>query len=287
MNSELKIDVGGEVMYMTLSDGQTVRVIKHGQGLPLILIHTIRTQIEYFKEILPFLTENFTVYAVDLPGHGESSINKKLNYDEAYMRESMITLIHQLGLEDITLMGESIGATLSLTIAASIPDKVKQVFAVNTYDYEKRYADGIRRGNFMANFIMWNFSVPVHGAIFAAMENADVLGMVMSGGVTNIKKMPTDLVKLFVKTGKGPGYGYLARNVLTNWKSWAEAQKLYDQITCPVTLIYGENDWSRADERTKTLNKVSTADVITIPNSGHFLSVDNPKALQRVISTRI
>lgn len=274
----------GEELFVKLADGETVRVIKTGQGEPLLLMHTIRTQIEFFSEMIPFYAKNYTVYAVDLPGHGQSSINKKINYDEPYLRKSIIDLINKLGLENITLVGESIGATLSLTVAANIPNKIKQVIAVNTYDYETRYADGIRRGNFIANFMMWNYSIPINGAIFAALENRFFLSLVMNGGVTNIKKIPTWLMKLFDKTGHRPGYGYLGRNILKNWRSWAKAPTLYNQIKSPVTLIYGENDWSRNNERVGTLNKVPNAKLETIANSGHFLSVDNPGALKQIVN---
>ncbi len=275
----------GEELMIKLSDGETVRVIKTGQGEPLVLMHTIRTQIEFFSEMIPFYAQKYTVYAVDLPGHGQSSINKKINYDEPYLRKSMIDLIDKLGLENITLIGESIGATLSLTIAANIPEKIKQVIAVNTYDYETRYADGIRRGNFIANFMLWNYSIPINGAIFAALENRFFLSLVMNGGVTNIKKIPTWLMKIFDKTGHRSGYGYLGRNILKNWRSWAKAPMLYHQIKCPVTLVYGENDWSRKEERLRTVSKISNATIETIPNSGHFLSVDNPNGLKQVIKT--
>ncbi|MEO7345011.1 MAG: alpha/beta fold hydrolase, partial [Methylotenera sp.] len=184
----------GEELFIKLIDGETVRVIKTGQGEPLLLMHTIRTQIEYFNQIIPTLAQSHTVYAIDLPGHGESSNNKNINYDEPYLRKSVIEVINQLSLENITLVGESIGATLSLTVAATIPEKIKKVIAINTYDYEKRYADGIRRGSFIANFLMWNFSIPVIGAFFAALENSLILGLVLNGGFTNIKKMPTSLV---------------------------------------------------------------------------------------------
>jgi pimeloyl-ACP methyl ester carboxylesterase len=274
----------GEELIIKLTDGETVRVIKTGLGEPLLLVHTIRTQIEFFSEMIPFYAKNYTVYAVDLPGHGQSSINKTINYDEPYLRKSIIDLIYQLGLENITLVGESIGATLSLTVAATIPNKLKQVIAVNTYDYETRYADGIRRGNFIANFMMWNYSIPINGAIFAALENRLFLSLVMNGGVTNIKKIPTWLMKLFDKTGHRPGYHYLGRNILKNWKSWAKAPEHYPQIKSPVTLIYGENDWSRKDERLSTLSKISNAKVETIANSGHFLSVDNPDALKQIVN---
>lgn len=124
----------GEEFFVTLKDGETVRVIKTGSGEPLLLMHTIRTQIELFSEMIPFYASKFTVYAIDLPGHGQSSINKKINYDEPYLRASVLDLIDQLNLTNLTLIGESIGATLSLTVAAQIPDKIKQVIAVNTYD---------------------------------------------------------------------------------------------------------------------------------------------------------
>jgi pimeloyl-ACP methyl ester carboxylesterase len=277
----------GEELFIKLADGEVLRVIKTGHGEPLVLMHTIRTQIEFFSELIPFYAKNYTVYAVDLPGHGQSSINKEINYDEPYLRKSMIDLINKLGLEKITLVGESIGATLSLTIAASIPNKIKQVIAVNTYDYETRYADGIRRGNFIANFMMWNYSIPINGAIFAALENRFFLSLVMNGGVTNIKKIPTWLMKIFDQTGHRPGYGYLGRNILKNWKSWAQAPVNYQQISSPVTLVYGENDWSTKEERSRTLNKVPNAKFETIANSGHFLSVDNPIALKQVVTKHL
>ena len=282
-NAPKDLKFNGEEFFIKLADGEAVRVIKTGQGEPLVLIHTIRTQIEFFSEMIPFYAQKYTVYAVDLPGHGQSSISKKINYDEPYLRKSIIDLINKLGLENITLVGESIGATLSLTIAATIPNKIKQVIAVNTYDYETRYADGIRRGNFIANFMMWNYSIPINGAIFAALENRFFLSLVMNGGVTNIKKIPTWLMKTFDKTGHRPGYGYLGRNILKNWRSWAKAPTLYHQIKSPVTLVYGENDWSRKEERLSTLSKIPNAKIETIANSGHFLSVDNPNALKHLI----
>jgi pimeloyl-ACP methyl ester carboxylesterase len=272
----------GEELFVTLADGETIRVIKTGHGAPLLLMHTIRTQIEYFSEMIPFYAERFTVYAIDLPGHGQSSINKNINYDETYLRAAMTEVIHQLGLRDLTLVGESIGATLALTLAATLPDHIKEVFAVNPYDYETRYADGIRRGNLIANFMLWNYSIPVHGAIFAAFENQFFLSLVMNGGVTNIRTIPGWLMKLFAQTGRRPGYKYLGRNTLKNWRSWSQATKLYSQVTSPVTLIYGEHDWSRQQERTRTLHQLSTAKLETVTGAGHFLSVDHPEALKRL-----
>ncbi|MFD1123594.1 alpha/beta fold hydrolase [Methylophilus flavus] len=277
----------GEEHFIKLTNGETIRVIKTGQGAPLLLMHTIRTQIEFFSEVIPFYAENYTVYAVDLPGHGLSSIHKAMNYDEPYLRNALIEVINQLGLDNLTLVGESIGATLALTIAATLPEKIKQVFAVNTYDYETRYADGIRRGNLIANFMLWNYSIPVHGAIFAALENRFFLSLVMNGGVTNIRKIPGWLMKLFDQTGHRPGYTYLGRNILKNWRSWSKSHEFYRQVKCPVILVYGEFDWSTQQERSRTLNQLPTATLQTIAGAGHFLSLDNPEALKLVFKKTV
>lgn len=275
----------GEELFLTLADGATVRVIKTGQGTPLLLMHTIRTQIEYFSEMIPFYAANHTVYALDLPGHGQSSIHKNINYDEPYLRAAITQVIQQLRLSNLTLVGESIGATLALTLAATLPNHIKQVFAVNPYDYETRYADGIRRGNLIANFMLWNYAITVHGAIFAAFENQFFLSLVMNGGVTNVRSIPEWLMKLFAQTGRRAGYKYLGRNILKNWRSWSQATNLYPQVSCPVTLVYGEFDWSRQQERTATLHQLVTARIETITGAGHFLSVDNPAVLQRIFTT--
>jgi pimeloyl-ACP methyl ester carboxylesterase len=284
-NAPKDLKFNGEEHFIKLANGETIRVIKTGQGAPLLLMHTIRTQIEFFSEVIPFYAQNYTVYAVDLPGHGLSSINKAINYDEPYLRNALIEVINQLGLNNLTLVGESIGATLALTIAATLPEKIKQVFAVNTYDYETRYADGIRRGNLIANFMLWNYSIPVHGAIFAALENRFFLSLVMNGGVTNIRKIPGWLMKLFDQTGHRPGYTYLGRNILKNWRSWSKASDLYPQVKCPVTLVYGQFDWSSHQERTRTWNKLPLAKLQTIAGAGHFLSIDHPEALKLVLKS--
>ena len=57
---------------LKISDKLSVRFQKIGSGPPLLLMHTIRTQLEYFRALAPLLARSHTVYAIDLPGHGHS-----------------------------------------------------------------------------------------------------------------------------------------------------------------------------------------------------------------------
>lgn len=268
---------------LKLSDTLSVRLQKTGSGPPLLLIHTIRTQLEYFRSLAPLLAGSHTVYAIDLPGHGHSPIDPGASFDEPYFRRAVIRFIEQLDLSDVTIVGESIGGALALTVAASLPQRVKRVYAINPYDYETRYGDGIRRGNWLANFIIGSLQIPLLGAVNASLENKLILGKIMGGGYHDRRKLPADLLAEFDDVARRPGYKRTARKVLAGWRSWSRARDYYRQISAPVTLIYGDSDWSRPDERERTRSLIPAAQMVTLKNTGHFAAVENPSELARVI----
>jgi len=272
----------GVVSQVTLDDGVKLRYLKAGEGAPLLLMHTIRTQLDYFEAVIPQLAKYYTVYAVDLPGHGYSSIDTKAAYDEPYMRRHLVSFIKKLDLHNLTLAGESIGAVLALTIASQLPARVVRVIASNTYDYDKRYGDGVRRGNWFANFIIANVSIPYVGVIFAAMENKVVLKGIMAGGMRRAT-IPDHLLTEFDTVGKRKGYRYVERKMFAVWRSWAKAPEHYPNIKAKVQLVYGDDDWSTQAERMLTASRLGGVPIITLPKTGHFGFVDNPQPLIDVI----
>jgi hypothetical protein len=53
-----------------LADARDVklRFIKAGSGPTIVLLHTLRTQLDLFERLVPDLTKHFTVYTLDYPG---------------------------------------------------------------------------------------------------------------------------------------------------------------------------------------------------------------------------
>jgi pimeloyl-ACP methyl ester carboxylesterase len=271
---------------LSISDTFALRVQVTGSGSPLVLLHTIRTQLEYFYALAPMLAKSYTVYAIDLPGHGFSPIDPHARNDEPYFRQAVISFIEKLNLADVTLVGESIGGVLALTVAASIPTRIKRVYSINPYDYETRYGDGIRRGNWFANIIIGSLQVPVLGAFNASLENKVVLAKIMSGGYHDPRKLTPDLLDSFNAAAHRPGYKRAARKVLAGWRSWGEARKLYSGVAAPVTLIYGDGDWSRLKERERTHLLLPGSRFVTLKDTGHFSAVERPTELARIILDR-
>ena len=50
-------------------------------------------------------------------------------------------------LHDVTLVGESIGGVLALTVAAQLLDRISRVGSVNPHDYGQKFGGRIRNGS--------------------------------------------------------------------------------------------------------------------------------------------
>ena len=169
----------GEIDYVALSGGARVRYLRVGSGPPLVLMHTLRTQLDHFQLVIPQITDAFTVYAVDFPGMGWSDIVAGAGYEEPALRAAIVRVVEELDLSNVTLAGESMGATLALTSSVDLGDRVRRVVAFNTYDF----ADGLKRASPFARLVVASIEAPVVGLIVARLENRYILRGVLRGGL--------------------------------------------------------------------------------------------------------
>jgi pimeloyl-ACP methyl ester carboxylesterase len=249
-----------------------LRYLTGGAGPPLVMVHTVHTQAEHFRDLIPLVRERYTVYALDLPGMGYSQIVPGASYDEPAMRAAVKRIIAQLDLSDVTLLGESMGAVLALTTAADLPERVRRVLAVNAYDY----AGGIARSSLLARLIVTGILAPGIGRRFAALEPKPIMRAVLRGGVVDPTALREDYLDELLNVGRRPGYPIVARAVYANLPSLVAARSRYRDVTAPVHLIYGEQDWSRPSDRQANRYLLPTAEFTEVPTAGHFIALERP-----------
>jgi pimeloyl-ACP methyl ester carboxylesterase len=252
-------------------DGR-LRYLAGGAGPPLVMVHTVRTQAEHFRHLIALVQERYTVYALDLPGMGYSQIVPGASYEEPAMRAALKRLITQLDLRDVTLLGESMGAVLALTTAADLRERVRRVLAINAYDY----AGGIARSSLLARLIVTGVLAPGVGRMFARLEPKPIMRAVLSGGVVDKTALREDYVDELLEVGRRPGYPTVARGVYANLPSLVAARSRYPEVTAPVHLIYGEEDWSRPSDRQANRHLLPTAEFTEVPRAGHFIALERP-----------
>jgi pimeloyl-ACP methyl ester carboxylesterase len=269
----------GEIGYVEVSGGACVRYLRVGSGPPLVLMHTVRTQLDHFQRVVPLITDAYTVYAVDFPGMGWSDIVPGASYEEPALRAAVVRVVEDLDLSDLTLAGESMGATLSLTASVDLGDRVRRIVAFNTYDFD----DGIERANLLARFVVGNIRLPVWGPIFARLENKQVLKGVMRGGLHDPSQLPDHYLDELRRVGRRPGYPTVARAIYLNLESLIAARALYARISAPVTLVYGDEDWSRPSDRHANIESVPGARDIVLRDTGHFAALEAPDDVARIL----
>src|SRR5512140_1654397 len=77
-----------------------------GSGPVLLLVHGMAGSSETWKRVLPALTQRFTVVAPDLIGHGESEKPRRGEYSLAAHANVLRDLLHVLGHERATFVGQ-------------------------------------------------------------------------------------------------------------------------------------------------------------------------------------
>jgi pimeloyl-ACP methyl ester carboxylesterase len=269
----------GEIEYATLGDGTRLRYLNAGSGPPLILLHTVRTQLDHFQLVIPEIERSLTVYAVDLPGMGWSDIRPGASYTEPALRRAIVELVETLDLTDVILAGESMGATVSLTAATALEGRVRGVVAINPYDYP----GGVGRANRVAAAYIGSSRLPAIGPLVTRTENAPVLGVVLRGGLVDGSKLPAHYLAELRRVGRRRGYPRVAREVYRNVDSMIAARAAYGRVSVPATLVYGDRDWSRPSEREANLALLRHARSVSLPSTGHFAALEEPGRVSEIL----
>jgi pimeloyl-ACP methyl ester carboxylesterase len=258
-----------------------LRYFRAGTGTPVVLLHTLRTQLEYFDPLIRQLDlAQIEVYAVDLPGHGEST-TPRTDYTANYFTDAVAQFLEACDIEDAIVAGDSIGASIALLLAARGNARVRAVVPINTYDYGRW--GGVRRNSLLANVLFTSLLLPGIGAAGVHTEMKWQIRRIMASGLHDSRKLPPDLVDQLHRCGSLPGHPRAFRSLLLEWRTWLSARAQYPAIGVPVTLVYGDGDWSRPEEREANARTIPGARHVTIENAGHFASLDKPEEVARLI----
>jgi pimeloyl-ACP methyl ester carboxylesterase len=267
--------------YRAAFNGCEMRYRRVGAGEPVVLVHTLRTQLEYFRPLTDEIdTTRYDVIALDLPGHGESTA-PRVDYTADYFSDAVEALLEHCGLHDTVLVGESIGGSIALILAARGNPRLRRVVAINPYDYGRW--GGIRRSSRLNNVIFTTMLWPGVGPLVPYAATPGLLSLVMAGGLHDRKNLPQELVDDMHRCGLLPGHPRAFRSLSQQWRSWIAAREKYRSIELPVTLVYGQEDWSAPAERDANAEAIPGARAMTLGHAGHFSCLETPTEIASLI----
>lgn len=130
-----------------LSNGETLSYREKAGTEPcLLLIHGNMASSELWEPLLEHTEITQRIIAMDLRGYGESSY-RNLIHDMRDFSKDILDFIHQVGVEQVVVMGWSNGGGVAMQFAADYPQRVQQLIllaSISTRGYAAVNAEGVR-----------------------------------------------------------------------------------------------------------------------------------------------
>ncbi len=110
---------------LTEVNGDTLHYVDKGSGPAIVMIHGLGGQMRNFaRAVVDDLARDHRVILLDRPGSGYSVRAPGASAGLAAQAKTVAAFIEQLGLEEPTLVGHSLGGALSLAVALNHPEVV-------------------------------------------------------------------------------------------------------------------------------------------------------------------
>lgn len=126
-----------------LVDGLDIHYVAAGEGLPVILLHGLGASSITWEENIGPLSERFAVYALDIPGHGDS-VKQGVRYTTDAGVELILGFMDVVGIQTAALAGSSMGGLIALLTALEHPARVSHLALINSAGFGREIAGYLR-----------------------------------------------------------------------------------------------------------------------------------------------
>jgi pimeloyl-ACP methyl ester carboxylesterase len=113
-------------------DGVRINYKIGGQGPAVVLLHGYTQTSHMWMPLMPLLATAHTVIAPDLRGAGGSERTQN-GYDKKTLANDIRGLVHQLGHEQVKVVGHDIGLMVAYAYAAQYPSEVTKVVLMDAF----------------------------------------------------------------------------------------------------------------------------------------------------------
>jgi pimeloyl-ACP methyl ester carboxylesterase len=275
---------GVEIHVLVLSDGTRMRVLARGAGRPILLVHGIMLSADIWSRQLRDLGDTgYRVVAPDLRGHGESTVGSGgLALDRVV--DDLAELIGRLGLDDVVLVGHSMGGMLALRLLTRTgppaPVGALGLVATSASPVGGRGIPGLRAVIGLAGPVLGaagRLSRLVPGPSLPDSEVGDPLARVTFGSGA----APADVRLIRRVTALVPARVTMA--LLLQLVSF-DAAPVVDRVTVPTTVVVGCDDVMTPPRHARALAAaIPGAELVELPGCGHMVMLERPDQLDAAL----
>lgn len=251
---------------------------KSGNGPALLLLHGLFDSLETWTYLSPYLSDQFTLHALDLPGFGLSPLPKIWPSSISGMVDAVMHYLDAEGIQNIALLGNSMGGGLSLAIAQSHPKRISQIVLLNPYGLPTTpmAAEGARK--------------PLMGRILPYILRKSAIRKCAKGIYAKAFYDKSLLSEPLLERVVMPFAHLKTRKNLFRFLrsiSTEEIQSLdqkLPEIQQSVLILWGKEDhWLSSAHCKRLETRLPKVKVMILPECGHLPQIEKPKEVAQAL----
>lgn len=241
-----------------------------GEGKPFIILHGFLGMGDNWKTLAKQFSEsNFEIHLIDQRNHGRSFHSEDFDYD--LMAEDLKNYCETHNLEDIVLLGHSMGGKTAMLFATKYPELMSKLIVADISPrYYPVHHDAILEGLSQLNFL----EIKTRGEADKALSNY----------VSDIGTRMFLLKNLYWVEKGQLGLRINLEVLKENVSEVGEALPIHAVFEKDTLFLRGDRSEYIAEADEAIIHRhFPDAKIITISNTGHWLHAENPKEFYATI----
>lgn len=249
-----------------------VHYVVSGEGPPVILVHGLAASLSMWAENIPALAQRHRVYALDLPGYGDSDKPKELEYSAIAGAHFLPRFMDRLGIGKAILIGNSAGGLIAALCALNYSHRVEKLVLVDAAGLGRGVRWALRFASIpLIGELIHKHTVPDSRALFNELFYAPVsVEPNLAQEVLRVRNLAAAKRATLQSLRSGVNFLGLREKVrvLPGLK----------KLPIPLLIIWGEEDRvipvAQAHQAARYL---TNSQVHIIPQCGHWPQMEKPR----------
>jgi pyruvate dehydrogenase E2 component (dihydrolipoamide acetyltransferase) len=251
-------------------EGGRLRYVRMGEGGPaVLLIHGFGGDLGNWLFTQEPLAADAEVYALDLPGHGQSSKTVR-DGSVTGLAASIAAFMDSVGLARARLVGHSLGGAIALALARMQPARVASLSLLAPAGLGTEI-----NGDYLRDFIAGE----------SRRDMKLVLQQLVADPGLITRQLIDDILKFKRTDGVPEALRTIAAGLVDGDRQVADLRSVAGGLAVPVQIIWGEKD--RIIPATHARELPATVQVQLLPDVGHLVQLEAASAVNALLKTLI
>lgn len=235
-----------------------------GSGKPVVFLHGSGPGVSAWANwrlTLPYFAENgFEVFAPDIVGFGYTERPDNFEYTHKSRVKHIVDFINHFNLEEVNIVGNSMGGALALSVALEIPDRIKKLVIMGSVGVKFPITEGL--------LTVWGYK--------PSIENMRKVIKLLS---SNPELVGDDLVRMRYEASIQPGFQETYEKMFyPPYQKHLDEMDVEDrlgEIKVPVLVIHGKLDKVIPYQISiRIFEKLPNAELHIFGDCGHWTQIE-------------